>query len=85
MNLPIHDEGRLEALGYMNAGVAAAKGGDLAGATEYFRRAVGGHPGSPDAQNNLGQALALQGAYGEVVKHYRTAQEEGGGLGGSAL
>ena len=80
MNLPIHDESRLDALGYMNAGVAAAKGDDLAGVTGCFPSAVAGHPDSPDAQNNLGQAVALQRAYGEAVKYYRTALEVEPGL-----
>ncbi|MBU0716987.1 MAG: hypothetical protein KJ749_01955 [Planctomycetes bacterium] len=43
-------------------------------ATEYFRSAVAEHPGSPEAQNILRQALAQQGVCGEAVKHYRTAR-----------
>ena len=70
VNIPVHDERRLNALGQMNLGVALAQEGDIAGATVYFQRAVGDHPGSAEAQNNLAQALALQGDYAGAIVHY---------------
>ncbi len=72
-HLPLHDEARLNALAYMNAGVAAAKAGDLAEATPYLAYAVEVNPSSMEAQNNLAQALSLQGRYGEAVAEYEAA------------
>lgn len=73
VNFPIHDEGRLNALAWMNVGVALAGEGDVAGATVYFRRAVAGHRTSAEANNNLAQALALQGDYGGAIPHYQAS------------
>jgi len=73
VNLPIHDEPRLNALAFMNVGVALAEAGDLPAATPYFASAVERHPGSAEARNNLAQALALDGRYAEAIPHYRAA------------
>ncbi len=70
---PMHDEGRLDALAFMNAGVAAAEAGRLEEATPYLAYAVEVHPGSMEAQNNLAQALSLQGRFDEAVGHYEAA------------
>ncbi|MCH8146428.1 MAG: tetratricopeptide repeat protein [Planctomycetes bacterium] len=72
-NVPVHDETRLNALSYMNLGVATARSGDLSAATDYFRQAVAGHPSSAEANNNLAQALALQGRFAESLGHYEAA------------
>lgn len=72
-NVAVHDETRLNALSYMNLGVATARSGDLPAATGYFRQAVAGHPYSAEANNNLAQALALQGRFGEAVGRYEAA------------
>jgi Flp pilus assembly protein TadD len=71
VNWPVHDEERLDALTWMNVGVVLAEQGDLEGATRYFRRAVEGHPSSPEANNNLAQAMALQGDYAGAIVHYQ--------------
>jgi hypothetical protein len=73
VNVPVHDEARLDAMAEMNLGVALAKEGELKGATAYFRRAVDGHPGSAEARNNLAQALALQDKHAEAIGHYEAA------------
>ncbi len=70
---PMHDEARLDALAFMNAGVAAAEAGQLAEATPYLAYAVEIHPSSMEAQNNLAQALSLQGRFDEAVGHYEAA------------
>ncbi|MCH9001686.1 MAG: glycosyltransferase family 39 protein [Planctomycetes bacterium] len=72
-NVRVHDEARLNALSYMNLGVATARSGDLPAATDYFRQAVAGHPSSAEANNNLAQALALQGQFAEAVGRYEAA------------
>ena len=84
VNLPVHPEARLNALAYMNAGVAEAQAGDLAAATPYFRRAVAGHPASAEARYNLAQVLALQGKYAEAIEHYLVALRAGPTLTGVA-
>ncbi len=73
VNWPMHDEKRLNAMAWMNVGVALARDGDLNGATDCFHRAVEGHPQSAEANNNLAQALALAGDYAGAVAHYRAA------------
>ncbi len=73
VNWPIHDERRLDALAYMNVGVALAGQGDLDGALPYFYSAVAGHPESAEANSNLAQALALKGEYERAIEHYRRA------------
>jgi len=73
VNVPVQDERRLNAMAWMNLGVALAEEGDVAQAAGYFRRAVEGNPQSPEANNNLAQALALQGKYEEAVPYYKTA------------
>lgn len=70
VNVPIHDEKRLNAHAWMNVGVALAEGGDLAGATIYFRRAVTGDSASAEANNNLAQALAMQEDFAGAIPHY---------------
>jgi tetratricopeptide (TPR) repeat protein len=72
-NLPVHDERRLNAMAYMNLGVALAEEGNLGGAAGYFQRAVQHHPQSAEAHNNLAQALALQGDYADAIPHYEAA------------
>jgi len=72
-NVPVHDERRLNALSYMNLGVATARSGDLPTATKYFRRAVTDHPSSAEANSNLAQVLALQGGFAEAIGHYEAA------------
>lgn len=72
-NFPVHDERRLDAMARMNLGVALARDGRVADATEQFRRAVSDHPGSAEAHNNLAQALAVQGEYGATIPHYEAA------------
>jgi tetratricopeptide (TPR) repeat protein len=73
VNLPLHDERRLNAMARMNLGVALAKEGELEEATGYFRAAVNEHPGSAEAQNNLAQALSLQGDDAGAIPHYEAA------------
>ena len=73
VNWPLHDERRLNAMATMNAGIALAKLGDLQGATRYFESAVAGHPQSAEANNNLAQALAIQGDYARAGEHYNRA------------
>lgn len=82
VNLPLHDERRLDAMARMNAGVALASSGDLEGAAPYFRSAVEVHPGSAEAHNNLAQLLALQGNFSGAVEEYRAALSLVPGLGG---
>lgn len=82
MNVSIQDEGRLDALAWMNAGVAAAEGGELEVATSCFERAAAGHPESPEANVNLALALALQGRFAEAVAHYEVAMRAGSDLPG---
>jgi hypothetical protein len=77
---PIHPESRLNAMAWMNVGVAMAEGGDVAGATVYFRRAVEGHPKSAEANNNLGMALAVQGDFAGAVDCYERALASEPGL-----
>lgn len=72
-NWPIQDEGRLDALAEMNAGVALAAAGELPEATLYFERAVDGHPASVEANYNLAMALAIQGKYHEAISGYQRA------------
>jgi tetratricopeptide (TPR) repeat protein len=73
VNWPMVNERRLDALGWMNLGVAVAEEGDLESATGYFRRAVSGYEDSAEANNNLAMALALQGGYAEAIPHYEAA------------
>jgi len=73
VNLPLVDETRLDALAFMNYGVAYAAEGSLDDAEAMFRRAVRDFPHSPDAQANLAQALALMGRYEEAIPHYEAA------------
>ncbi len=73
VNVPIHDEKRLNAHAWMNVGVALAEEGDIIGATAYFRRALEGQAASPEANNNLAQALAMQGDFAGAIPHYETA------------
>jgi len=70
---PMHDEVRLDALAFMNAGVASAESGRLAEATPYMAYAVEVYPGSMEAQHNLALALSLQGRFDEAVGHYEAA------------
>lgn len=81
-NVPVQDEARLDALAWMNAGVAAAEGGAMEEATACFARAVAGHPESPEARYNLGLALAVQGRYAEAVEQYEVAARLGENLPG---
>ncbi len=73
INLPIQNERRLDALAEMNAGVALAQSGDLQGAMTCFRGTVRVYPESPEVNNNLAQALALQERFEEAVKYYQLA------------
>lgn len=73
VNLPVHPEGRLNALATMNAGVALASSGDFEGALGYFELAVVEYPESAEANNNLAQALALTDNFERAVEHYQRA------------
>jgi len=73
VNVSVQDERRLDAMAWMNVGVALAESGDLPGAESYFQRAVADQPSSAEAHNNLAQALALRGAFAEAVEHYGAA------------
>ncbi len=73
VNISMHDEQRLDALSWMNAGVALASHGEIEEATSLFRRAVERHPTSAEANNNLAQALAIQGEFAKAIPHYRAA------------
>ena len=73
VNWRVQDEDRLNAMSWMNVGVALAEHGDVEGATPYFRRAVAGHPESAEANNNLAQALALEGDFLGAIPHYQRA------------
>ncbi len=70
-NSPVQSERRLNALAWMNAGVALAQAGELTAAEPYFREALFQHPDSPEAHNNLAQLLALRGEFSEAIEHYR--------------
>ena len=73
VDVPIHDEKRLNAHAWMNVGVALAEEGDIIKATRYFRRALEGQAASAEANNNLAQALAMQGDFAGAIPHYETA------------
>ena len=73
VNVPIHDEKRLNAHAWMNVGVALAEEGDIIEATRYFRRALEGQAASAEANNNLAQALAMQGDFSGAIPHYEAA------------
>lgn len=73
VNVPVHDETRLNAMAMMNAGVALASGGEVAGALPYFEYAVAHHPQSAEAHNNFAMALAVIGDYKAAIEHYETA------------
>ncbi len=77
MNVSIQDERRLDALAWMNAGVAAAEGGDIVVASSCFEHAVAGHPESPEANVNLALALAMQGRFAEAIPRYEVAVRSG--------
>lgn len=77
MNAPVQDETRLDALAWMNAGVAAAEGGDILVASSCFEHAVAEHPESPEANVNLALALAMQGRFAEAIQHYEVAVRSG--------
>jgi hypothetical protein len=73
VNVPVHDERRLNAMARMNVGVALAEAGELAAAESYFREALADHPESAEGHNNLAQALALRGDFTGAVEHYQEA------------
>ncbi|UCE60472.1 MAG: tetratricopeptide repeat protein [Phycisphaerales bacterium] len=73
VNRSMLEEERLDAMAYMNVGVALAQGGEVEPATVYFRRAVEVNPRSAEPNNNLAMALAIQGDYEGAVAHYRMA------------
>jgi len=73
VNWPVHNEGRLNAMATMNAGVALASSGDVEGAMEYFELAVAEYPESAEANNNFAQALTLTGDFERAVEHYQWA------------
>jgi Flp pilus assembly protein TadD len=73
VNLPVQDEGKLNAMARMNAGVALAQAGEIAAAESYFSGALRDHPQSAEAHSNLGQALALRGEFGGAIAHYEAA------------
>ena len=73
VNIPVQDESRLNALAWMNIGVAAAREGDLPRAEQHFRRALLDHPESAEGHVNLAMALALQGGFAEAIPHYQSA------------
>ena len=73
VNWPVHDEKRLNAMAWMNVGVALAQQGEVEDATHYFRKVVNDHPESAEANNNLAQALALGGDYTGAIAHYQAA------------
>jgi tetratricopeptide (TPR) repeat protein len=70
---PMFDRDRLDAMAWMNAGVAHAQIGEIEPATRYFRFAVEGNPESAEAHNNLGQALAIGGDFGGAILSYEAA------------
>ena len=72
-NLSVHDERRLDAMAWMNLGVATAQQGDIVHATSLFERALAEHPQSAEAHNNLAQALAIQGHFARAIPHYEAA------------
>ncbi len=73
VNLPVVDERRLDAMAWMNLGVAVAEDGDIEVAATYFGRAVAEYPESAEANNNLAMALAVQGDHLEAIPHYEAA------------
>ncbi len=73
VNLRIQNEACLNALGYMNAGVALAEGNEVTEAMGYFETAVDGCPDSAEARNNLAQALSLHGRFADAVPQYQAA------------
>lgn len=72
-NWAIHDEGRLDGLAAMNAGVALAQMGEVGAAQGLFADAVAVHPESAEANLNLALALAVQERFDEAIPFYRQA------------
>lgn len=69
-NVRLVDEEALDAMGYMNAGVAHAKLGEMDPAIVMFDLAVSIAPQSPEAHLNLAQALAQQQRFSEAIPHF---------------
>ncbi len=76
-NFPgLHPTGRLNALSFMNLGVAYAQrgsDGDLAAAVRCFDRAVAEHPTSAEARYNLALGLDQSGELTAAIEQYRAA------------
>jgi tetratricopeptide (TPR) repeat protein len=54
-------------------GATLLQQGDLSGAEQAFQKALDANPNNPEALNNLGRALALQGKTLEATNRYRHA------------
>lgn len=75
VNWPLLDEERLDSLGWMNLGVAAAQQQNLSAAESFLQRAVEGNPHSAEAHANLGHVLTMLARDGEAVGRYERALE----------
>ncbi len=56
-------------------GMDLERQGEVAGATDRYRRALAINPSAPQALNNLGNALVSQGRLGEGIPYLRAAVE----------
>ena len=62
-----------QASAHNKLGLALARQGRLAEATEHFSKAVSINPDNDDMHNNLGVALTNQGRFEEAIKHFSKA------------
>lgn len=72
-NWPLLDTQRLNAMSYMNLGIAYARQSELHQAEVIFRFANQEHPDSAEISANLGQLLATKGEFDEAIKFYERA------------
>ena len=75
VNVRVFDEEKLNALSWMNMGVALAERGEMDEARVVFGRAVEVHPTSAEANYNYGMALAMGGDFAQAAEHYERAIE----------
>jgi 4-amino-4-deoxy-L-arabinose transferase-like glycosyltransferase len=75
VNVRVFDEEKLNALSWMNMGVALAQRGEMDEARVVFGRAVEVHPTSAEANYNYGMALAMGGDFANAAEHYARAIE----------
>ncbi len=74
-HLPLSVQLDVKALTYNNLGVALARGGRVAEATDWYRRAVTTDPGYATAHYNLGVALLDQNDLESASTHFHRARQ----------